>query len=99
MFYKTKSISAHRPIMSLVRCIIIFQTALILFACAHPITINPSLTAQRSDNNLFSTKIAGYVMTEADRAKQVTTEGGGGDKISYFPYKDLEMLSSLYIEM
>lgn len=40
-------------------------------------------------------------MTEADRAKQVTTEGGGGDKISYFPYKDLEKgirdaLKSLY---
>ncbi|PLC48483.1 hypothetical protein CR159_17945 [Pollutimonas subterranea] len=29
-------------------------------------------------------------MTDADRNKQVTTEGGGGDKVSYFPYRDLE---------
>ena len=104
MFYKTKSISAHRTVMSLVRCIIIFQAALMLCACAHPITINPSSTPQRFDNKLYSTKIAGYVMTEADRSKQVTTEGGGGDKISYFPYKDIEKgirdaLKSLYSDV
>jgi hypothetical protein len=49
-------------------------------------------------------KIAGYVMTDADRAKQVTTEGGGGDKISYFPYRDLEkglrdVLKALYSDV
>lgn len=29
-------------------------------------------------------------MADADRAKQITTAGGGGDKVSYFPYRDLE---------
>jgi hypothetical protein len=29
-------------------------------------------------------------MTDVDRNKQVTTEGGGGDKVIYFPFRDLE---------
>lgn len=63
---------------------------LLLGACAHPITINPTSTPPRSEDQLYSKKVVGYVMTDADRSKQVTTEGGGGDKVSYFPYKELE---------
>ena len=75
-----------------------------LNACAHPITINPSSTPVRVEEQLYSKKVVGYVMTEADRTKEVTTEGGGGDKASYFPYKDLEKgirdaLRSLYSDV
>ena len=78
--------------------------ALMLNACAHPITINPSSTPVRVEEQLYSKKVVGYVMTEADRTIQVTTEGGGGDKASYFPYKDLEKgirdaLRSLYSDV
>lgn len=63
-------------------------TAALLVGCAHPISIEattlPEPQTQRSDK-----KVA-YVMTEADRQKQVITPGGGGDKVSYFPYKDFE---------
>lgn len=31
-----------------------------------------------------------YFISRENREKQVITPGGGGDKISYFPYKDLE---------
>jgi hypothetical protein len=72
------------------RYIAIFAAATTLGACAHPITINPISTPQRLEDRPYSTKVAGYVMTDADRTKQVTTEGGGGDKVSYFPYRDLE---------
>ncbi len=77
---------------------------LLLGACAHPISINPTSTPLRSVDQLYSKKVAGYVMTDADRQKQVTTEGGGGDKISYFPYKDLEKgirdaLKSIYSDV
>lgn len=61
----------------------------LLAACAHPINIEPGTAPTRDAGALISRKVA-YVMTDADRAKQVTTEGGGGDKISYFPYRDLE---------
>ncbi len=61
---------------------------LLLVACAHPISIEPNNIPERGTQ--LSVKKAAYVMTAADRQKEVTTEGGGGDKITYFPYKDFE---------
>jgi len=86
---------------SLLRSIFIFAIALLLSACAHPINITPTLTPQRSDQEAFSIKVAGYVMTDLDRGKETISSGGGGDKVSYFPYRDLESgirgaLRSLY---
>jgi len=63
---------------------------LILGACAHPISIEAKSVPQRSSSAAPSAKKVAYVMSDADRAKQVTTEGGGGDKITYFPYRDIE---------
>lgn len=104
MLYKTDSHSLCRIITLWIRYLVVFATITILGACAHTITINPSTTPQRSEDHTYSTKVAGYVMTDADRAKQVTTEGGGGDKVNYFPYKDLEkgirdVLKSLYSDV
>ena len=61
----------------------------LLTACAHPIGISPLETPVRNEAGLNPKKVA-YVMTEADRAREVITPGGGGDKVSYFPYRDLE---------
>lgn len=61
----------------------------LLTACAHPIGIGPIETPVRNEAGLNPKKVA-YVMTDADRAKEVTTPGGGGDEVSYFPYRDLE---------
>lgn len=71
------------------RFTLILALASLLGACAHPIVISPVETPLRSDASLSSKKVA-YVMTDADRSKQVITEGGGGDKVIYFPYRDLE---------
>jgi hypothetical protein len=60
-----------------------------LGACAHPIGIGPLETPVRNEAALNPKKVA-YVMTDADRNKEVITAGGGGDKVSYFPYRDLE---------
>lgn len=35
-------------------------------------------------------KKAGYHISAASKALEVTTPGGGGDKVRYFPYRDLE---------
>lgn len=64
-------------------------STMLIFGCAHPIAITPTSTIERPDKPLVKKNVA-YVMTDADREKQVTTEGGGGDKVSYYPYKDLE---------
>lgn len=61
----------------------------LLGGCAHQIAINPIDTPTRAEAAL-SPKHAAYVLNDADRAQQVYTPGGGGDKVSYFPYRDLE---------
>lgn len=61
----------------------------VLAGCAHPIAIQAEKTPERVDATLSPKKVA-YVMTEAERGKQIITPGGGGDRISYYPYRDLE---------
>ena len=64
---------------------------LLLVGCAHPISMAPKMSAfdARQENKIIS-KNVGYYISEEDRTREVTTPGGGGDKVSYFPYKDLE---------
>ena len=104
MLYKTDSHSSSSIKMSWFKYIVAFTAISTLGACAHPITINPSTSPQRTENSSYSTKVAGYVMTDTDRDKQVTTEGGGSEKVNYFPYKDLEkgirdVLNSIYSDV
>lgn len=61
----------------------------LLSACAHPISVAPQKTPERIETQLIQKKVA-YAMTDAERGKEVTTPGGGGDKVSYYPYRDLE---------
>ena len=61
----------------------------LLAACAHPINLEPTKLPERDDAKLVAKKV-GYVLTDTDRAKEVTTPGGGGDKVSYYPYRDME---------
>ncbi len=64
-------------------------TVAFLAACAHPISLEANKLPERNEANLVAKKV-GYVITDADKAKEVTTPGGGGDKVSYFPYRDME---------
>ncbi len=62
-----------------------------LFGCAHPITMNPDLAMVTVPANAkVIDKKVGYYMPDALRALEVTTPGGGGDKVRYFPYRDME---------
>ncbi|WP_199173363.1 hypothetical protein [Pollutimonas subterranea] len=76
-------------LLRLPRMVVALGLTALLVACAHPIVISPLETPSRV-NDAIQPKQVAYVMTDADRNKQVTTEGGGGDKVSYFPYRDLE---------
>jgi hypothetical protein len=72
-------------------------------ACAHPVKISPQLALAREESRMISARV-GYRLTDAQRALQVTTPGGGGDKVSYFPYRDLEpglyeTLSTVFTEV
>jgi hypothetical protein len=64
-------------------------TVALLAACAHPISLEPTKLPERVDANVVPKKV-GHVITDANRGKEVTTPGGGGDKVSYYPYRDME---------
>ncbi|KRB30392.1 MULTISPECIES: hypothetical protein [unclassified Acidovorax] len=65
--------------------------ALTLGGCAHPISMAPNLaTVQPAADKPMLDKKAGYHISAASKALEVTTPGGGGDKVRYFPYRDLE---------
>jgi len=72
----------------LIAALVIVGTTL-LSGCSHPIQLNPKTDGFKVSENKIN-KTVGYHISEADRVKKVTTPGGGGDKVSYTPYKDVE---------
>jgi hypothetical protein len=84
--------------------ILVVCTALFMISgCAHQIAITPEVTPKRVTDNLSAKKVA-YLMTDEQRNVKVTTAGGGGDKVSYYPYRDLEKsirdaLSAVYSDV
>jgi len=59
-------------------------------ACAHKIQVTPSLDKLRSESTTKKNKIVGYHIAPQDKLAEVETGGGGGDSITYSPYKDSE---------
>ncbi|KAF0844753.1 hypothetical protein FNL37_2208 [Methylovorus glucosotrophus] len=68
-------------------CLLILMS--FLAACAHPINVSPLSAPKRDEAHLVNKHVA-YVMTDELRNKVVTSSGGGGDNVSYTPYKDVE---------
>lgn len=68
-------------------CVLAFSSP--LTACAQPVNIKPAPIFTTDRCRLIDKKI-GYQVTAVQRALQTTTPGGGGDKISYYLYRDLE---------
>jgi hypothetical protein len=68
-----------------------------LGGCAHPLTLSPNLAALSGTGTQKIDKRVGLLVTDTDRQLQVTTPGGGGDKVSYLPYRDLE--PALYLAL
>lgn len=63
----------------------------LLTGCAHPISLQSDLAAVIALEPAKINKKAGLSIAEADRGREVITPGGGGDKVSYHPYRDLEV--------
>ncbi len=64
--------------------------------CAHPIALTPSTSTALEQVKVEKIpKKVGYYISAEDRAREFVTPGGGGDKVSYQPYRDLE--ASLYM--
>lgn len=65
-------------------------TALVVMTgCAHQVSMTPD-TKQLAQAPSKINKSVAYVISGADLTKEVQTPGGGGDKIKYQPYHDLD---------
>lgn len=89
--------------MKYLKIIFLSTLAISLFGCAHPIVISPDLAKiERESNSLPRIKATvGFFIPVDAISLEVTTPGGGGDNVRYFPYKDLEagyrhMLSNVF---
>ena len=66
-----------------------------LTGCAHPVSLSSDVSKlMGSGANKIDRKV-GLVVTDEQRRFEQTTPSGGGDKVSYLPYRDLE--SGLYM--
>jgi len=85
---------------SIVRTAVI-SSVMFAVGCAHQINITPPLNTLEGNHAAKVNKTVGYYISPADREKEVTTPGGGGDKVKYKPYQESEpalnkVLSNLY---
>lgn len=70
---------------------IILASALSLYmaGCAHPMNIRPDVQSLEPASARIQKNVGLYV-SPANHALEVTTDGGGGDKVRYHPYADME---------
>lgn len=84
----------------------IYLTALlglVLAGCAHPIQITPDTTRLErvsTTPDRLAVK-AGYYIPPEVESVEITTQGGGGDNVRYYPYRDMasgfqKMLSNVF---
>lgn len=88
--------------MRITRLILIGTVLAVLSGCAHDIAISPDISRiERDAGSSQIKKSVAYYIPEEARSKSVTSPGGGGDKVTYRPYHDIEagfykMLSNVF---
>jgi hypothetical protein len=77
--------------MNLLRLLAASLTALALGGCAHQISVAPTAAMVRPEGSppKIRENVGLFVPPEV-AAIEVTTGGGGGDRVRYFPYRDIE---------
>ncbi len=68
-----------------------------LGGCAHPISLSGNAVALTGTGTGKLDRAVGLGITEEDRKREVTGPAGGGDKVTYQPYRDLE--TGLYVAL
>ena len=71
-------------------------TALIT-GCAHPISLSGDMSQLVGSGTTKVERKVGLAVTDDQRKLEVTGPGGGGDKVSYLPYRDLE--AGIYLSL
>jgi len=70
--------------------VIAISTLIFTIGCGHQINITPPLNTLDAVGISKIEKNVGYYISPNDLSLEVTTPGGGGDKVEYFPYKESE---------
>jgi hypothetical protein len=84
---------------------LLFIAGVSISGCAHSIAISPDISKIIRDSKIVPIeKNTGYYIAPEVRDKNVITPGGGGDSVSYFPYRDIEagfctMLETVFKEV
>jgi hypothetical protein len=68
----------------------VIVAAVLVTGCAHRITLVPDAAQVPRTIESRIGKNAAYYIAKEDRDREVTTPGGGGDKVTYLPVRDLE---------
>src|SRR5882762_10201378 len=76
--------------MMTLRRILALGIVLALAGCAHSIVMTPDSHALTADGLQPIHKNVGYYISAENKAHEFTTPGGGGDKVSHYPYRDME---------
>jgi hypothetical protein len=62
----------------------------LLGGCAHSIVITPDAGKLGAPAAKLSANKVGYFISDDERTRKVISPGGGGDRVEYAPYKELE---------
>lgn len=77
--------------MKNMRSIVLLALGWTMLGCAHTMTIRPDVAGLATPAGAARIpKNVGLYISPANRALEVTTAGGGGDKVTYHPYADME---------
>lgn len=71
------------------RYLLLLLITLLAGACAHPMNIKPDVEMLTPVEGRVQKNVGLYISAD-HRSQEVTTAGGGGDKVSYHPYSDME---------
>lgn len=78
--------------MHLKKILFSFVGMVILSGCAHPIKVTPNIAKieTKGDSTPRVAASVGYYISPELESLEVTTPGGGGDNVRYYPYRDIE---------
>ncbi|WP_246795595.1 hypothetical protein [Burkholderia perseverans] len=77
--------------MTLIRTLAAAGVIAALSGCAHEISLTGDVNKIPALSTPPLEKTVGLVITDEQLASEAVTPGGGGDKVSYHPYHDLEL--------
>jgi len=76
--------------MKRIKLLLVVLPLLVMVGCAHPMVISPRVEELPVENKVKVDKVVGYYISAANLALNVESPGGGGDRLAYHPYKDIE---------